>query len=125
MRDARDRAARIVLTLAVLLGFALQSYVTQTHIHLPGGDGIYAGASADTVTKGSPAHHGDKRSPKDDPANCPLCQQILIAGAFVAPPTVALILPMEMAFAAPPALSARRHSKSPSHSWHSRAPPAA
>ncbi|HEY5312673.1 MAG TPA: hypothetical protein VIK18_09135, partial [Pirellulales bacterium] len=69
------------------LGFLLQSYVTQTHIHVfPAGS---AGASHIT----SPlAARGE--SPIDKPADCPFCQAILHAGLFVASPAPLLFLPL-------------------------------
>lgn len=110
---------RHALAYVLLAAFALQSYVVQTHIHL-------APADAAKLFVSGPAHGGHDRYPAgDDPANCPLCQEILHSGHYVtpaalayAPPTLAVstVLLVDAALPFIVALS---------HSWHGRAPPQA
>ena len=107
------------LTLIVLLAFVLQSYAVQTHIH-----GV---AQANNVSRiaetGSnvPAHN---RSPaQSDLTQCPFCQAMVNAGAFLTPATLDLLLParqMEMQVAS---AITNRDGRTPAHGWRSRAPP--
>ncbi|HYM35846.1 MAG TPA: hypothetical protein VET48_10650 [Steroidobacteraceae bacterium] len=109
----RVSPARLAITLFALLAFALQNYVTQTHIHL---------THAMAVKLGVPAEH-EKYPSKEDPSNCPICQEIMHAGAFVTPSAVPLLLPsftvsiIALVIEAPVAIRAL------SHSWQGRAPP--
>jgi hypothetical protein len=100
---------------ALLLALVVQGYATQTHIH-----GLFPDSVASTADH-SPGH--GKIPPNDDPARCPVCQQIAHAGQFVAPAwlvpflLVLAISKIEIATLAVP------HFDSVSHSWLSRGPP--
>src|SRR5271168_5531407 len=76
---------RLGLVYVAMLAFAFQSYVVQTHIH-------FAPATAIADTQGASGHH-DKFPANDDPANCPICQEILHSGQFITPSTAALLPP--------------------------------
>jgi len=117
-QTARTRPAILRLVTAFVLAvFVFQGFLVQTHVHAPatGWDG---GAHA-----GAPAQPG--RHDPLDPANCPLCQEILHAGSFVAPGLIALppaaarpiVFLICVVTALPPAAPAR--------GWNSRAPPRA
>jgi hypothetical protein len=102
------------VTLFALLIFAFQGYLVQTHIH-------GTPAPQHQVHASSPA----RPAPVDpyDPASCPLCQEIIHAGAFVTPVVAGLPFQLDwIAFAAitllPDPVTARR-----SLNWQSRAPP--
>jgi hypothetical protein len=92
---------RHLLPMLMLVAFALQSYVTQTHIHFAGhvvtggftfpDDGAKIGKALG-ASQNQDDH--DKYPPGDDPANCPICQEILYAGHYVAPAAVAALLPI-------------------------------
>ncbi|HWU25615.1 MAG TPA: hypothetical protein VN154_04365 [Rhizomicrobium sp.] len=106
---------RRVLVGAVLLAFALQSYVVQTHVHFA----HYAARPAAAAQKSG---HG-KAPANDEPANCPLCQEFVHTGQFIAPTAQALLPPtlaistialVDLAFA---------FIHAPSHDWRGRAPP--
>jgi len=117
---------RLLLTLFCLLAFSFQSYVAQTHIHVPGiaDPGIsvlvssHAQVSADAGTDS-----GHKQLPTDDTANCPLCQAVLHAGLFVSPALLVLLLPDTQAAVGPAPIIASHREGTPSHAWHSRGPP--
>jgi hypothetical protein len=116
----------------MLVAFALQSYVTQTHIHFAGhvvtggftfpDDGSKIGKAL-----GAAQDQGDhdKYPPGDDPANCPICQEMLYAGHYVAPAAIAVLLPtlairtIARVDAELPVVS------SVSHIWQVRGPPRA
>jgi len=114
----------------MLVAFALQSYVTQTHIHfdghaVTGGLGFTSEFAKSIPAKASLPAHGDhdKYPPAEDPANCPICQEMVSVGHFVMPAAVPVLLP-----ALPVSIihivtvqSVRLFA--PSHIWQGRAPP--
>lgn len=125
---AHNFPARLVLTLFIALTVLLQGYATQTHVHFLGdhdaGVITSSGGGAEvTKTSGSQKGEHGKLPSKDDPANCPLCQQILVAGAFVSPSTVVLLLPTQLTFPAPVVPVVSNPFRSISHNWYGRAPP--
>jgi len=129
LRRERGFAFRIVVTFVALFAFTLQSYITQTHIHIEGesafGFVTAKNVAPDTTSKAASAQNrgNDRHLPSDDPAHCPFCQEILYAGHFVAPAPVAAI---QLALTAAPAAIVREISvaQSPvSHSWRGRGPP--
>jgi len=108
---------RRLAMLAVLLAFAFQAYVVQTHLHiLP-----LPGASHQLTQGASPA----KPLPSDplDPATCKLCQEIVHSGAVITPslPELVLLLDWAVAFLPPAQLPAT--ATLPETGWQSRAPP--
>lgn len=108
---------RRLAMLAVLLAFAFQAYVVQTHLHsqpLPG--------TVHQIAQGeSPA----KPLPSDplDPATCKLCQEIVHSGVAITPalPELVLLLDWAAAFLPPAQLPAT--ATLPETGWQSRAPP--
>ena len=72
-------AWRRFLVASIILALVVQGYATQTHLHKQDGSTISAALKAGET----PRH--DNLPANDDPANCPVCQQILHAGQFVAP----------------------------------------
>ena len=120
--------ARLGLTFLMLVAFALQTTVTQTHVHI-GTVAVTAGFLEDLkisdagqpITKGTQPR--DHFPTNDDPANCPICQEILHAGQFVTPQAVVLLLPTESVSFVPISLAIAVFSEAVSHSWQGRAPP--
>ena len=108
--------ARLAITLVALLAFALQTLVLQTHIH---GTPLTAGVSL-SVEKGQ---QPDKFAPSDDPANCPICQEMLHAGAFVAPGAATLQLTTLVAVIDFVFVEIFATTQTYAHGWKSRAPP--
>jgi hypothetical protein len=118
---------RALLTLFCLLAFSLQSYIAQTHIHIPGTTdlGISALATSPVKIALSAAKQG-KRSQlpiNSDTTNCPLCQTVLHAGFFLTPALLVLLLPDAQAGTRPAPIAVSHHNGAPSHTWHSRGPP--
>ena len=97
-----------------MLAFALQSYVFQTHIHF-----APQAALTDTTHGG----HHDKFPANDDPANCPICQEILHSGQFITPAAQFLLPPTLAVSTIAVVDQALPHILAPSHSWRGRAPP--
>jgi len=122
---ARNCPMRLAVTLFVALTFVLQGFATQTHVHFSTDRDVnvnFSDGNIAKVTKALPSQKGDhgKLPPKD----CPLCQQILIAGAFVSPTIVAMLLPTQVPLPAPIVFVRSNLFRLTSHSWHGRAPPA-
>ena len=129
-------APRIMVMLFALVALAVQSFVIQTHIHIPQGGGRAqsvslitlaaaalsekAHAAGDTCTSFAPL---DKYPINEDPSNCPLCQEISHSGQFIhnAAVLAALSFAVTVNFVIfdeglPSFLAV-------SHIWHGRAPP--
>lgn len=128
MRKPTPGFARWTITLLVFLAFAFQSYVTQTHIHFPHEAAVNIFASADK----SPSHaksdtsgkqSPDKYPPNDDPANCPICQEVAHAGQFVMPDYVAVLLPSQPVSIVPVVIVLPALVEAATHNWQGRAPP--
>ncbi|HTT83498.1 MAG TPA: hypothetical protein VMF67_08450 [Rhizomicrobium sp.] len=98
-----------------VLTFVMAGYATQTHMHIPAG-----GDAGDTVL--GPAGHGKAPIP-DDPARCPLCQEYLLAGAYLIPAPVVLPMPVSVAFEVQRLVRVLPFVATASHSWLGRAPP--
>ena len=123
---------RLLLTLFCLLAFSFQSYISQTHIHVPGTTDL--GISTDFSVK-SPVF-ADTKAPVsklsktkrvptngDDTSNCPLCQAVLHAGLFLTPALLVLLLPDTQSAIGPAFIVSAHTEGAPSHAWHSRGPP--
>jgi hypothetical protein len=111
----RQSAWRRLFVAFMLVALMAQGYLTQTHIH---------GLLSDiTVSQQSHAPGHTKFPPNDDPARCPVCQQIVHASQFVAPAwltpflLVLAISTIEIADIAMPRFNAV------SHNWRGRGPP--
>jgi hypothetical protein len=105
---------RLLLALT-LVAFAANSYVTQTHIH-------FAASAADDRAGVSEQSHG-KGPAQDDPSRCPLCQEILLAGAYLTPVVAAIPPPAFTVFQTLSEAPAFRLADATCHDWHSRGPP--
>jgi hypothetical protein len=111
---------RLVLVYTALVAFALQGYVFQTHIHFTSSEA--ARLAGDVDTNSANGHH-DKFPANDDPANCPICQEILHSGQFVTPATQFLLPPSLAVSTITVVEQALPYILAPSHSWRGRAPP--
>ena len=113
----RSSIGRLLLAVFMALAFFFQGYATQTHIHKQTSSGTSIVAKVDGSSK------QNKVPDNDDPANCPICQQISHAGEYVAPAWVisflilAAILTIEVATFSVPRFD------TVSHSWRGRGPP--
>jgi hypothetical protein len=118
---------RLFITLAIMLAFGLQSYITQTHIHL-GPDSPFASYSKLDTQKS--AQQGKEQQPdkfpsNGDPANCPICQEILHSGQFVTPSAAVLFVPTIAVSVITLVSDITVEAQNASHAWRSRAPPKA
>jgi hypothetical protein len=106
-----------------------QTTVMQTHVHI-GTVAVTAGFLEDLkITHAGQPGAAKGTQPRDhfpandDPANCPICQEIMHAGQFVTPQAVALLLPTESVSFVPIRLAIPVFTEAVSHSWQGRAPP--
>ena len=131
----RPSMPQVLLVFLALLALAVQSFVVQTHIHIPQVHGraqtvslitLAATAVADkapvTADASTPAPH-DKYPINEDPSNCPLCQEVAHSGQYVTSAAALAALPFSVTVnfvvfneALPSFLAA-------SHIWQGRAPP--
>ena len=124
---------RLALVAVMLLAFVFQAYLTQTHIHK--GDPFDIGAQSLIIhvadskaasgqavgNQGTPSR--DNFPANDDPANCPICQQIMQAGLFVAPVWLVPLLVSLAVSTVEIATIVAPHYDTVSHSWRGRGPP--
>ena len=124
LRSAHPSASRwrVAIALLVTLTVALQCYVVQTHIHLTPDQS--ASLRAFTHGIGGDRDH-DRYPPGDDPANCPICQEMLHLGQFVAPSAQALLAPQVAISTIAFVETALPFILAVSHNWRGRAPPIA
>jgi hypothetical protein len=116
----RTGPARRLVVLVAMLAFALQSFVTQTHIHA---DPQGIGHTLQIADRQSPSH---SKAPVDQSrADCPFCQAIVHAGAFVSPSAPLLSLPFVWIQTVVLVFTASTASRAIAHDWQSRAPPRA
>jgi hypothetical protein len=116
-RSPRWRAVTWVL----LFAFTLQSYVTQTHVHVTPHaihHAVTVKLTADTPDRG-------KLPIGNDTTDCLFCQAIANAGAFFLPAPLPLPSPTLWAERAGRAIGTRAPHSEIAHSWQSRAPPRA
>ncbi len=126
--SARPTGWRLAVASVVFVAFAFQSFVAQTHIHFaPDALARLAAYSASHAPKiaqgGAGQDRHDNHPDNDDPANCPICQEILHCGQFVAP-AAQFILPPAMAVSTIAVVDkALPFVLALSHDWRGRAPP--
>ena len=90
---SRTDMARNFLALLVAFAFALQSFLTQTHIH-----GVPASFGGSAIVKIDAGSSGGSKAPADNsPLDCPYCPAIAHSGLFFMPAAPLLRLPVELA----------------------------
>lgn len=139
----RVRAARAYappfwgFALLALLALAIQSFVVQTHIHIPQATGraqtvsivalaqtILASPAADAVQDNQPAPR-DRFPITEDPSNCPLCQEVAHSGQFVASAASLASVPLSATVSFIVFAEVAPYVFAASHTWRGRAPPQA
>ena len=135
---ARELAPfRFAILLLGLLALAVQSFVVQTHIHIPQGAGKAQSVSLLTLAASALADkpHAagdlctaavprDKYPINEDPSNCPLCQEIAHSGQFVQSAALLAVLPFAANVHFIVFDEALPSFFAVSHIWRGRAPPA-
>jgi len=113
----RGRAWARVLVFFLLLCFVVQGSVVQSHVHLVEQASPLAAAPGPSHIAAAPSGKGDS------PADCPLCQEAAMAGAYLLPPVVVLPPPPVLVpWIAAATLAAFGLPAQPL-GWLSRAPP--
>ena len=127
---------RTLLLLLAFVALATQTLVVQTHIHIPQAAGksqsislltLAAAALAekphaagDVCTTGIPR---DKYPINEDPANCPLCQEVAHSGQFVHSAAILASLPVSVTVNFIVFDQVLPSLCTVSHIWQGRAPP--
>jgi hypothetical protein len=108
-----------VVALLIAIAFAMQSFVTQTHIH-----GVSQGFEGPALVKTFSNVPAQGQAPADNnPVDCPYCQAIAHSGAFFAPAAPLLVPLVLRAERAALGVIVRALGRSPGRNWQSRAPP--
>lgn len=135
MRARNRRAGHLLLAALAFVAVMLQSFVIQTHIHIPQGTGkaqtvsLLTLAAAAFAEKAHAAGDVCAEAPRDkypigeDPSNCPLCQEVANSGAYLHNAAALSLLPpsanAHLIVFEETGLCAFRTS----HIWQGRAPP--
>ncbi|HTQ14801.1 MAG TPA: DUF2946 family protein [Rhizomicrobium sp.] len=118
---------RSAFVFLIALAFGLQSYITQTHIHITSGDAQALGFNSTHQPEwsGTSSQSGDRDNhpDKDDPAHCPFCQAVAASGAAVVPVIPIVPQPISLPAFEPQVRNTILHAGTPRHNWLSRAPP--
>ena len=125
---ARHSRTRTLLAFFTAFAFLLQSLIVQTHIHGasltgPGLSGLLAKLSTFDEPAPLAKAPAKQHAPKNDETSCPFCQAAQIAGSFVAPAAIVLLVPWQNVSLVPLFLASKAHVSTTSHDWHGRAPP--
>lgn len=123
---SRLALSRFVM-LVTLLAFSVQTYLTQTHIHMASENRsaltLETVAAVTKALTAAPAPPKDKYPPNEDPANCPLCQELIHSGQFVTPAAAAILLPSLSISVIELVARAPTLTRAITHIWRGRAPP--
>ncbi|HTQ14792.1 MAG TPA: DUF2946 family protein [Rhizomicrobium sp.] len=117
---------RRTIALFAVFAFAAQSYVVQTHVHIPAFEQIASDSSGHEVSPAVTRSHDvdHQRGPlKDDPAHCPFCQEMLYAGTYAMPAAPMVLAPVESNPQPVSPVPVSLGITSVSHDWRGRAPP--
>lgn len=106
------------LVLAALFTFSLQSFVTQTHLHLEA-----VGAPGSTFVQTGDDHRGHHDSSPDSQDDCPLCHAADQAGHYLLPTAFAFDAPLPAPLWRAPVALVGKADGQKSHAWRSRGPP--
>jgi hypothetical protein len=124
-RDCEFGAVWRQLVLALtLIAFAVQGYITQTHIHLPAAfEATATRTTAGNIEPGPFASSPPGGGSTDDVQSCPFCQEIVFAGQYLSPAAIGVIPPILSVTILPVAEQRLAEPSKASHSWQGRAPP--
>ncbi|HVW72142.1 MAG TPA: DUF2946 family protein [Rhizomicrobium sp.] len=115
---------RKVLSALVILSFFSISYASQTHIHGRTITQVAASVIAKSMQIASD-HQASKpiKNNSDDPADCPLCQAVSLAGVAILPILIAILLFQNTVSSILPRLSERLRPSRLSFVRQPRGPP--
>jgi hypothetical protein len=115
--NGRTNSASRFVVFVTALAFALQSFIAQTHIHGAPQD---IGGLIKSASTQAPAQ--DKSPLDHSRSDCPFCQAIAHAGAYLVPAASILVL-SAWTRCETPFVAARAIAVAAAHNWQSRAPP--
>jgi hypothetical protein len=109
--------ARALLVALMVLALIAQGYVAQTHIH----EQSRFTSNVGLTDGGAPQR--DNQPTKNDPINCPACQQMAHAGQFVVPAWLTPFLVLVSVSSVAIRFAALPYYDPISHHWLGRGPP--
>ena len=131
-----NTSVRLLYLLMAIAALAIQILVVQTHIHIPQSGGQFQTVSlvklAAAALSDNPHAAGDicpESTPRDrypigeDPSNCPLCQEVVHCGQYVASAAILAVLPVTATVHFILLDEALPSFFAASHIWRGRAPP--
>jgi hypothetical protein len=118
------RRASPLLIFVAFLSLAIQLFVVQVHIHGTPFTGARDNVAAAGAAPSGIATHPDRFPIKDDPANCPLCQEFAHSGGYLHSAQTIDFLIQSMIAAAWVVFATQPPSLQVPHFWFGRAPPA-
>lgn len=126
-------SARWAMIVLGVLALFIQSFVVQTHIHIPQATGkaqtlsliTLAAAAVDRLEIDNANGPRDRFPITGDPTNCPLCQEVTHSGQFVGSTAALAALPVTVNVSFIVFADAEPYIFAASHTWRGRAPPQA
>lgn len=121
----RRPSASFLLALVTIFALWWQSTLVETHIHALPAPILSAPTTNLSLasTAGAHADETHQHSSPQGPDNCPICHERRMAGLYLWPTLMALVVPALPVFWARPAALRTMHRDARSHNWQSRAPP--
>jgi hypothetical protein len=117
-----NRSNPLVICVA-LLALAIQLFVIQTHVHGPSFRDARDSVTASGTAPAGITHSPDRFPPKDDPADCPLCQAFAHSGGYVLSTHIIAFLTSSACGATWVDFAALPPGLHVPHFWFGRAPP--
>ena len=119
LRAPSARWQRSIAALALLF-FTIANFVAQTHVHLYPTGTRTASEHSFSFDRNPPP---GKTDPFDNPATCPICQDIALAGHFTTAAVIAVLPPALVVLPTLDAITIPDRIATISHIWRGRAPP--
>lgn len=125
--------SRWTVILFGVFALAIQCFVVQTHVHITPAqwaqfEQAWLAEHAAAGDQATVTHHQppkDRYPAKEDPANCPLCRELALAGHFVMPVAAVVVLPVTVDVHPVSVAVTAVAVRAPCHDWRGRAPPIA
>ena len=119
----RSTSGRVLLAALMAFTLIVQGVVTVSHFHDLGHETEATSQVMKAMSNGQKLPTPLKLPLNDNPANCPICQQLIHAGQFVAPAWLAPLLLVTVISRVEIEIDTRSAFDTVSHSWLGRGPP--
>jgi len=116
LRSANRGAWPVALIMLLIACLLIHATVVQAHVHFTGPSRVAPAASGAQSVRSAPAGG-------EDTGECPLCQEMAMAGAYLLPGAIVLPLPPALLVWVEATALHEFGLRSRAHGWLSRAPP--